>query len=61
MSKKFLRKSDMKRHRVLMHTQNKTKYIKHHKVEGTYKCKICDKSYTHSHNLKVHMIKTHGK
>ena len=44
-----------------MHGETKTKYIKHTKVEGKYACKICDHHYTHSTNLKLHILKSHGK
>ena len=43
-----------------MHLESNRKRIKHIRKEGkNVLCPVCAKEFTHPHNLKLHIIKTH--
>ena len=37
------------------------KYIKHIKKDGKYQCRICEKLFARSYNLKLHYSRDHKK
>lgn len=54
-------KQNLVRHVRVVHSETTKKYFKHIKKDGRFACNICGKSYSHSHNLKVHYAQTHSK
>jgi len=50
----------MKKHYIKVHVKQDRKTIKHIKKDGKVVCPVCAKEYTSSHNLKLHIIKTHN-
>ena len=49
----------MTRHIKIAHSNIKTKYIKHEKIDGKYMCKVCNSTFTHSFKLKKHLLTKH--
>ena len=55
----FTAKWNLSRHFKLTHSALKSKYLKHIKKGERYTCKVCGMDYSHSFNLKQHILKHH--
>ncbi len=44
-----------------MHQPHESKYLKHIKKGNKVVCKICNKEYSHSRDLKKHYVKNHNE
>ena len=59
--KKFSRKSNLNKHKKVVHSDREKVYMKHIRKDGKLVCKICGKQYKHSYNLKRHIVFEHKK
>jgi hypothetical protein len=44
-----------------MHQPHESKYLKHIKKGNKVVCKVCNKEYSHSRDLKKHYVKYHNE
>lgn len=50
----------MRKHKKVVHGGVAKKYIKHEKKGEGFECKVCQKRFTHTYNLKLHYAREHS-
>lgn len=57
MSTKF----NLTKHMKVVHSGVPKKYIKHIKKDKKFVCRVCNKAFKHSYNLKIHYGRDHSQ